>query len=201
MTFARLQLCSERINRKHKNYTLLDLGCRTMSLKPLLEKCTKYHGTDLTESEGVIQCDLEEILPFESDSYDIVTVLDVLEHIDNPHLALKESLRLAKKAVYISLPNMYYIEFRLRFLRGNGISGKYAFSPNPIPDRHKWILSYSEAITFIKSNVGDYNVNVIPIIPGYGKYKLLANPIHNYLAKKWPNMFIYGALFEIGINK
>jgi len=43
-----------------------------------------------------LQCDLEKQLPFEDDSYDIVTVLDVLEHLDNPHLAFKESLRIAK---------------------------------------------------------------------------------------------------------
>jgi len=201
MSLARLNLCANMINKKHTCYSLLDLGCRTMSLKALLDECQTYHGTDLIPSEGVLQCDLEEKLPFDDNSYDVVTVLDVLEHLNSPHSSFNESLRVARKTVYVSLPNMYYIEFRMRFLRGNGISGKYKFSPTPILDRHRWILSYSEAIEFIKKNTTGCNVNIIPIVPGYRRYKFFANPIHKLLAKKWPNMFAYGVLFEINLDR
>jgi SAM-dependent methyltransferase len=200
MSLDRLPLCAKNINKKYSDYSLLDLGCRTMSLKPMLEDCTEYYGTDLIPCDGVLQCDLEKPLPFENDSFDIVTVLDVLEHLDNPHLALKESLRIARKAVYVSLPNMYYIEFRLRFMMGNGISGKYKFSPEPLLDRHRWILSYSEAIEFINKNVTANSIKMDPIVPSYGRYKWFADPIHQLLASKWPNLFVYGAFFEIGLE-
>ena len=121
MSLARLEQCAEHIDRRHSGYTLLDAGCRTMDLKPLLKGCTDYFGSDLIPAEGVVQCDLEKRLPFKDNSYDVVTALDVLEHLENPHAALKELCRVAKKSVMISLPNMFYIKFRLNFLRGRGI--------------------------------------------------------------------------------
>ena len=129
-----------------------------MELKPLLKGCKEYFGTDLIPTDGVLQCNLEEKLPFKDNAYDVVTALDVLEHLNNPHGALHELCRVAKKTVLVSLPNMYYIEFRLRFLRGGGISGKYNFLSQPILDRHRWILSYGEALGFVAANTAEHTV-------------------------------------------
>jgi SAM-dependent methyltransferase len=135
MIATRLQMCAGRINARYKDYMLLDAGCRTMDLKPLLKNCLQYFGTDLVSqtSHEVLQCDLEKPLPFEDNSFDIVTALDVLEHLNNPHEALKELFRISRKAVFISLPNLYYIQFRLNFLRGY-LSEKYVF-PALLPPR------------------------------------------------------------------
>lgn len=198
MNFARLEQCAKRIKNKHKKYTLLDAGCRTRALEPLLNDCKEYYGTDLIPSEGVLQCNLEKKLPFEDNTYDVVTALDVLEHLNDPHGALKELCRVAKKSVYISLPNMFYIEFRLRFLFGGGISGKYKFSVDPILDRHRWMLSYLEAISFVTENAKEYNVEHEMILPKR-RNKLLAQPQY-MLAKIWPNLFVYGVLFEISLE-
>ena len=201
MSMSRLSVCADLINKKHKNYCLLDIGCRTMDLKPLLKNCKEYYGTDLLPPvKGVFQCDLEKKLEFNNNEFDVITALDVLEHIDNPHGALDEFYRIAKKAVYISLPNMFYISFRIRFLLGGGISGKYTFHPHPVKDRHRWILSYDEAIKFIEQNSKQYKVNKIDIIPERGRTKYILGPIEKYLAKIFPNAFVYGVLFEVIIN-
>ena len=191
-------MCAELINQHYSNYTLLDIGCRTMALKPLLNDCREYYGTDLTPNKGVYECNLEEGLPqFEDNSFDIVTALDVLEHLENAHHTFQETLRVAKKAIIVSLPNMYYIKFRLNFLLGNGLSGKYIFPPNPILDRHRWVLSYSESLNFIHTNSGTNKVQSQIITPERGRTRLVSEPIETTLANIWPDLFAYASLFMI----
>ncbi|WP_114086632.1 methionine biosynthesis protein MetW [Thalassospira profundimaris] len=198
MSLSRLPMCADLINQNFEDYSLLDLGCRTMDLKPLLHSCKEYHGTDFIAAEGVFQCNLEEGLPqFESNSFDIVTALDVLEHLENSHKALDEALRVAKKAVFVSLPNMYYIKFRLNFLMGKGLSGKYAFPTRPIMDRHRWVLSFSEAVNFIQENTKKHEVSIHKIIPARGRMKMIAEPIETWLSENFPDTFSYGVLFMI----
>lgn len=200
MSMARLPMCANRINAHYNNYSLLDAGCRTMDLKPLLKGCKSYYGSDLIPTEGVLQCDLEKPLPFDDKKFDVVTALDVLEHLDNPHEALKELFRVAKKSVIVSLPNMYYIQFRWNFLRGRGLSGKYSFPTQAILDRHRWVLSYREALDFILENSNSYTVEHEMILPVRGRTKQVSEPVEKWLGKKWPNMFAYGILFEIRIG-
>lgn len=200
MTLARLPMCAARIDRKHKDYVLLDAGCRTMALRSHLSGCKEYFGTDLIPSEGVLQCDLEKELPFEDGAFDVVTALDVLEHLDNPHAAVRELCRVARKAVYISLPNMFYITFRKNFLLGRGISGKYSFHADPVADRHRWVLSTEEAIRFVYHNAGEHTVTHELIVPQRGRTRMISSPIERWLSRKWPNLFAYGVLFEIEIN-
>lgn len=200
MSLARLKITADLINEKHNDYSLLDAGCRTMVLKPMLNGCREYYGGDIMPAEGVLECNLEQPLKFEDNQFDVVTALDVLEHLDHPHEAFHELCRVAKKTVIISLPNMYYISFRWNFLRGRGISGKYAFPLHPILDRHRWVLSYSEALAFIEENSKEHEANFKEILPVRGRTKLISEPIEKWLAKMWPNLFVYGALAEITIS-
>lgn len=172
-----------------------------MALKPLLQNCAHYFGSDIIPAENVLQCNLEERLPFDDNAFDIVTALDVLEHLDNPHSALQELFRVAKKSVLISLPNMHYIYFRFNFLLGGGISGKYHFPVTPILDRHRWILSYTEAKNFIYQNAGKHLVEHEMIIPARERTRAVSEPIQKWLAEINPDLFAYGILFEISLNK
>ena len=198
---ARHSLCAARINRRHKDYTLLDAGCRSKELLPLLKGCREYCGTDLTPGEGVLRIDLEQPLPIEDDAFDIVVALDVLEHLDNPHCALQELYRVARKTVLIALPNIHYVSFRWRFMRGRSLSGKYRFAPAPVADRHRWVLSCDEAVTFIHENSKDFQVEHELITPVRGRTRLVAAPIETLLATTWPNLFAYGVVFEITLRE
>ena len=200
MSLARLPMAAERINRKHDDYSLLDAGCRTRDLEPLLKGCRNYFGTDLVPGDGVLQCNLEVRLPFEDDTFDVVAALDVLEHLDNPHGALHELYRVARRTVLISLPNIHYISFRWRFLRGHGLSGKYRFSPDAVLDRHRWVLSYEEAVGFIYRNSHDYGIEHEMILPVRGRTKWVSSPIEAWLGERWPDLFAYGVLFEISLT-
>ena len=200
MSLQRLKIVSDYLNKNYDNYSIIDLGCRTKDLKALLNGYSKYIGTDLVAGDGIIPCDLEKPLPFKNDEYDIVCILDVLEHIDNVHHAVKELGRVAKNVVVISLPNIAHWTFRLRFLFRGSISGKYTFNPNPGIDRHRWVTNYDESKEFIKKNFPQHKINIINIIPQRGRTRIISSPLESLLAKFFPNTFIYGIVAIIDIT-
>ena len=114
----------------------------------LNKKETLYCGLDLYPPAHIIG-NLEKGIPFGDASFDTVVALDVLEHTDNIHEAFKELCRVARKNVLITLPNVYEIKSRIRFLLGKQLSGKYGLPSNFQRDRHRWFFSLQEARTFI----------------------------------------------------
>jgi len=64
------------------------------------------------------------ILPFEDDSFDVIIMCEVLEHLNfNPLPLLKEINRIGsvKSIFYLSLPNVAQIRNRIRALRGKSL--------------------------------------------------------------------------------
>jgi hypothetical protein len=95
------------IIQRYNNYeSIIDIGsANTEILKDLSFKdkvcldCNK-----LPENEGVrtIKCDFYNWIP--DKKYDIVTCLQVLEHLDNPEAFAKKLFDLSDKVVIISVP-------------------------------------------------------------------------------------------------
>jgi len=201
MSLQRLEMVSEYLNRNFQDYTLIDLGCRTRDLFPLLDACKTYTGTDLEDGENVTACNLEQVLPFDDDSFDIVCALDVLEHLENAHRAFEEIKRVGKKAAIISLPNIAHWSFRLRFLFKGYLSGKYKFHESTVVDRHRWVTNYAESKNFIEKNSVDYKVEFIDIVPKRGRTKFVSQPVEAWLAKKYPNAFVYGIIAVVHLRE
>ena len=44
-------------------------------------------------------------LPFPDDTFDVVTCVDVIEHVEDYDRLIKEMLRVSKKGVFLSTPN------------------------------------------------------------------------------------------------
>lgn len=84
----------------------LDIGCGTGMMLWELSGCQLNIGVDLSspalnhcQSRGlanVAVADLNHRLPFKSESFEIITMLDVLEHLDNDLFALQEIWRVLK---------------------------------------------------------------------------------------------------------
>lgn len=73
--------------------------------------------------------DLNQALPYPSGSFDFITCLEGLEHLENPFNAIREFYRILKPGgkVFLSLPNYLNIERRLKFL----ITGLFSKIPSP----------------------------------------------------------------------
>jgi len=101
--------------------SVLDVGCKHAHLLDIL--CSEgiecdYTGVDISEAvieslvdkKGRFQvCDIMKPLPFGDGEFDFLFCLEVLEHVENPTLVLKEFYRVLKPGgvLMLSVPNVY----------------------------------------------------------------------------------------------
>lgn len=105
----------------HRGLKILDVGCGTGLNLQYLEKYGHAQGVDMSpealefcRQRGVTNVTLHEAdeLPFESESFDLVTAFDVIEHIEDDRGALEEFKRVIRPGgtllIYTpALPWMY----------------------------------------------------------------------------------------------
>jgi len=98
-------------------------GCRIVSLdrsrEALAEWRTNRQKDTGQEACATAVCGSVLALPFARGAFDAVVCLEVLEHLEDPAAALRELMRVARKAVVLSVPYEPY--FRI----GNLLRGKY----------------------------------------------------------------------------
>jgi methionine biosynthesis protein MetW len=108
---------------------VLDLGCRDGALTQAYAGENQVVGVDadrdaLSEAErlGIEThwADLDEPLPFEDASFDVVVAGELLEHLRDPGRLVDETLRVLRPggAFVASVPNAFRLKNRLRFLLG-----------------------------------------------------------------------------------
>jgi SAM-dependent methyltransferase len=108
---------------------VLDLGCRDGALTQAYAGGNEIVGVDadreaLAEAEklGIETrwADLDDALPFEDGSFDVVVAGELLEHLRDPRRVVSEVLRVLRPAgtFVASVPNAYRLKNRLRFLLG-----------------------------------------------------------------------------------
>ncbi|MDX6529587.1 MAG: hypothetical protein QOH41_1877 [Blastocatellia bacterium] len=80
--------------------------------------CDLYPEIFRLDGVSVVRGDLNGDLPFEKSSFDYVTCLEGLEHIENPQQAIREFARVLRPGgtVIVSVPNILNIEERLKWL-------------------------------------------------------------------------------------
>jgi hypothetical protein len=174
--------------------TLVDVGARDRKLQQYLQgKGLRYLSSDIVPGHD-LTWDLEKPLEAADSSFDIVVALDVLEHVEHIHDALHELLRVAKLKLFISLPNMTCLSFRLHFLRFGQLSGKYTLLPAHQGDRHRWLTSYSQVCTFVHQIARRQHcaVQQYDIVAGYGRWQRAIS----YLPLP-PALRTYTIVFEI----
>ncbi|MBP2144650.1 2-polyprenyl-3-methyl-5-hydroxy-6-metoxy-1,4-benzoquinol methylase [Methanofollis sp. W23] len=111
---------------KYCSGRILDLGCNKGELKQYLDKNrTNYIGLDMKGDGCDIQGNLYN-LPFKNQSFDTVTLFEVLEHLENPLAALKEAARVSRSTIVISVPNPYsIIELATLIIRNRNTNAPY----------------------------------------------------------------------------
>src|SRR5258706_8231168 len=132
LTIAAAPLAHEAIHdtvvailEKERRGPLLDvpagegaLAARLLSAGFEVNCCDLYPEIFRLRDVGIRQGDLNGELPFDSRSFDYVTCLEGLEHIENPQQAIREFARVLKPGghLIISVPNILNIEERLKWL-------------------------------------------------------------------------------------
>ncbi|MBU4331751.1 class I SAM-dependent methyltransferase [Patescibacteria group bacterium] len=128
-----------RILSPLKINNFLDLGCHSGIFTDKIKKITKANGFGMDISEKVIQhaknqhpdlnflCgDIQNGLPFPDQNFDLVTTLDVLEHLPNYNCAVSESARVLKPGGYllVGIPNENLL-FKFVWFFWTKMRGKY----------------------------------------------------------------------------
>lgn len=152
----RVETIAGTIPRSSWGASVLDVGARNARLGALVPNGTEYLALDNSPSSAhATYGDLSEPLAFPSAAFESVVALDVLEHVDRFHFALRELLRVAARQCVISLPNCYELSSRLRMLVGSNPSGKYGLPLEPVLDRHRWLFTLDEAQAVVRSVADD----------------------------------------------
>lgn len=93
---------------RHSPLQILDIGCGTGANLEMLAQFGKAEGVDVSDDalefcqkKGLkVQKGLAETLPYDDETFDITTALDVIEHLDDDIAGLKEMFRVTKKGGY-----------------------------------------------------------------------------------------------------
>jgi ubiquinone/menaquinone biosynthesis C-methylase UbiE len=115
-----------------QNSTILDVGCGRSAafLKTIAPKIKQGYGVDFKVEEfqsrnlKTVRFMFDRALPFEDESFDVVTMLAVLEHIEHEHAILKEIHRVLKPngKLVLTVPSIWaqpvleFLAFRLKIV-------------------------------------------------------------------------------------
>ena len=174
---------------------VLDVGCGDCYLKKFIKD--NYTGIDKYGNPDIKQ-DISKGLPFDNQSFDTVAGFDVLEHLDDIHFVFDELCRVSKEYVIITLPNMYEWRFRILFLFGKPLSGKYELLSQAPSDRHRWVFSLAQARYFVKERAKKNGFEVSEEVFCYYKYNRTLPKVINQIGAlfngKFSNLFVYNYL-------
>jgi SAM-dependent methyltransferase len=99
-----LERVSAELRMTNNELRILDVGCGTGANLEMLKQFGESEGVDVSDDalefcrkKGLkVHKGLAEELPFEDESFDLVTALDVVEHLDDDVAGLKEMHRVLK---------------------------------------------------------------------------------------------------------
>ena len=179
---------AEPILRYKKKGRILDIGCGNGSLLIFLkESGWQTHGVELLDSSSLYARDVLGLTVFSGrfeevnypeESFDIITLFHVLEHLPDPSGTLKKARSLLRKDGFliIEVPNFHSFEAKIFRSKWVGISAPlhlYHFTPRTlrmmlkscglipmevgfIPDQTKYMAGYSESLRYCLMDLGLY---------------------------------------------
>ncbi len=140
----RIPFFQEAIGRGKR---VLDLGCRSGAFTRHFLEGNEIVGLDVdavalekAAALGIepVQANVEEPLPLEDATFDVVVAGELLEHLQFPEALVAEAKRVLRPGgVFVgSVPNAFRLQSRLRFLRGRAPEDDpthlHMFSPGEI---------------------------------------------------------------------
>jgi len=166
--------------------TVLDLGGRDGSLtRHFLDgnrvvlgdiDCAALAYASKNYAIETVEVNLNEPLPFDSDSYDVVIMAEVLEHLPYPRFTLSEVQRVLRQGgIFIgSIPLAYHLKDRWQVLRGK----KLWMAGDPT---HLQFFMYDEFLSMLS---GYFRTEEVVALKGGEK------------AQRWPRLFARDIAFR-----
>lgn len=180
------------------NHTLLDIGCGDGLLLSLVkERDIVAKGLDISEKAvekarakglDVAVYDTDGSIPFPDNTFDVVVMLDVLEHVYTPEALLREAARVSKRWVIVGVPNFSSIAARLQVLRG-------AVPENNRP-RKGHVYWFNEAVlktTIRREHLSLKNMRVNTIFEN----RFLFGTVFRFLARIAPALFALSFVVQL----
>ena len=143
---------------------VLDIGCRYGALTSRYLTGNDVVGIDVDSKAletaaklGIVTiwADAEEPLPFHDESFDVVVVGELLEHVRDPEALVRETHRLLRPGGTLvgSVPNGFRLKNRLRFIVGRHPESDpthlHLFAPEDI---RRWLRGFDDVrLHFIAS--------------------------------------------------
>lgn len=141
---------------ENKNAVYLDCGCNDGKLTLVLAKKigTKTifgldrdaHAMNIARKEGVKvnSVDLNKKMPFKDEAFDVITNIEVIEHLYDTDMFIKELYRVCKKGGYIlmatenlaSWHNIFALILGMQPSTGPHVSSYYPIGFHPLKERH-----------------------------------------------------------------
>lgn len=180
-----------------KTPKILDIGCATGEITFYL-KNTDYTGVDIDKGNieqmkkkglKIIEADLSRNALKVKNQFDIILMLDILEHLVNPGAVIYNAKALCKKNGYllISLPNDYNFFNKVRFLLNKNIN----IDPFD-PFGHLHIFPIKTGKLFLENS----NLEIVEsYLLESTKPAIFGTSVPKLLAKISPNNFARGVLY------
>ena len=112
---------------------VLDVGCGKKGLQQYLP-AGNYLGCDI--GGGDLQSSAYS-LPYKDKSFDTVVLLEILEHLGMPIVAIKEATRVSAKRIIVTVPNDYSLVRLSRLFLGRDVE----IEPEHLISYNSWNLA------------------------------------------------------------
>ena len=171
---------------------ILDLGCGDgFLLKILRDRNIFGEGIDVSETaikktiaegiKGTVFDFSDGDLPYKDDSFEIVLMTDVFEHLYYPEIVVKEAYRITKNKVIIVTPNFVSLTARLQVLFGG-------VSLNNKPQRHHCYWVTRNVLLNIVKKSGFRNIKIY-YHPYFSKDNIFKKRLGLWFSKLMPTLF------------
>ena len=191
---------------------VLDVGCASGGLLALLA-CRAGHmaGLELSAAAAAAAAQIghhvvtgalqDPNLPFEPDSFDLVVLADVLEHLSDPAAGLRRAVEWCRPggSMLLSVPNVAHWRARLELLRGRWPqeqSGTFDSS------HLRWFTPASVAQLLAGAGLRDVQLDaIVPALRNHLTARRVAEraePAWQALGRRWPGLLGYQV---IGIGR
>jgi SAM-dependent methyltransferase len=125
---------------------VLDVGCGDKPYEPYFAGASEFVGVDIDDNPHADVVGRIEALPLEDESFDLVLCIQVLEHVDDPALAVRELHRVVKPGGRVLAAT----------------HGTYVYHPGPV-DHWRWTHT---GLAKLFADNADWRT--LDIVPGAG---------------------------------